>query len=597
MKLTKRIFSAILFALCLSVLPASVPFANMVYVEAAVKINKSKVTIYVGNTYILKISGTSAKTKWTTSDKSVATVSSKGKVTGKKKGTATITATVGSKKYTCKVTVKNPSISEDKLDMEIADTAKLSIKGAKGDIAWESSDKDIVSVSKNGFVYAKHVGTAKIKGTYQGKTYTCDVKVSDKKLHASATKLTISRDTEIAITVDEIQEGEVASYDIADTDIVACYWGDWNGNAIPLKIKPQKLGSTSITVTADGTNEKLVIDVTVVDKVRPKTKKLSAEEVYELCSSSSVQINTDKTIGSGFFIDRGKVVTNYHVIDGASEIKVQLQNGKTYHVEYILGYSKELDIAILSIPVETSFLPICQNEIKVGETVYAIGSPLGFSDTFTDGIISSISRRSDNVEYIQTNAAITHGNSGGPLINAYGEVVGINTISITEGQNLNFAININELYRVSIANPLTVAEFYEINSNILDSVDDLILEDEALSGNINTAQNIPAGIIVMGSISSLGKDYYRFTLNKDNSIVVSGASLYGNEDTEDLVFEIFDSNGNAVTTIPMPSYTQEGDLVNTIMSYLPAGTYYVGVSTTNYAIISPIPYVIIAIYE
>src|SRR5690606_29742653 len=99
----------------------------------------------------------------------------------------------------------------------------------------------------------------------------------------------------------------------------------------------------------------------------------------------------------------------------------------------------------------------------------------------------------------------------GPLINAYGEVVGINTISITEGQNLNFAININELYRVSIANPLTVAEFYEINSNILDSVDDLILEDEALSGNINTAQNIPAGIIVMGSISSLGKDYYRFT--------------------------------------------------------------------------------------
>ena len=267
-------------------------------------------------------------------------------------------------------------------------------------------------------------------GTYKGKTYSCKITVSDKILHASVKEITISRNTVITVTVDgDIPEGENISYWIDDSTIADAIWGEWSDNDIPLTIIPKKAGNTILKLTLSYSDEEITIPITVVNMKRPKSKKLTAEEIYDKCSSSTVQVNTDKSLGSGFFIDSGKVVTNYHVIDGASAINVQLQNGDTYDVDYILGYSKDLDIAILSIPVDTNKLVINYYETKVGETVYAIGSPLGFTDTFTDGIVSNVSRHSDNVEYVQTNAAITNGNSGGPLINSYGEVIGINSLT------------------------------------------------------------------------------------------------------------------------------------------------------------------------
>ena len=461
-----RFLISTLIVLCLSVPPVELSFISSAHAEAAtVKLNKTKISIYVNNSSTLTLSGTNLKISWATSDNKVAVVSKNGVVKGIKKGTATVTAKVGSSKYNCKVTVLDPEISKTSLDLAVADTHYLSIKGSTGTVIWNSSDNKVVTVNKNGFVYAKKNGTAKITGSYKGKKYVCKVTIGGKVLHASATSVTCSRETQIMIYWDTStgSDEDKIHWDVPDPGIITCQWGDWVGDSIPLSIVLNDYGTTTITITADNTDEKLVIDVAVIDDKRPKTKKLSAEDVYAKCSDATVQINTDLGLGSGFFISSGKVVTNYHVIEGASSIKVQLNDGRTYNVEYILGYSKELDIAILSIPIETEYLPINNYSLKAGEAIYAIGSPLGLSDTFTNGIISNVSRYDDNVEYIQVNAAITHGNSGGPLINSYGEVIGINSMGI-EDEDLNFAINIYQLYQVDTSCPITVSDYDELIS-------------------------------------------------------------------------------------------------------------------------------------
>lgn len=182
MKKSKKL---ILFLLVLGLI-----FTNTATVQAAPKINKKSVTLYVGQTNTLKISGTKTKAKWSSSNKSIATVSSKGKVTAKKKGSATITAKVGKKKYTCKVTVKNPSLNKTKLSLEKGKTYTLKLTGSKVK-SWATSDKKIASVDKNGKVTAKKKGTATITATAtNGKKYTCKITVKAAHTHSYTSKVT-----------------------------------------------------------------------------------------------------------------------------------------------------------------------------------------------------------------------------------------------------------------------------------------------------------------------------------------------------------------------------------------------------------------------
>jgi uncharacterized protein YjdB len=119
MKKIKKFIVTIFLATSFLAVPVKLPLMNYELVEAAVvKLNQSKITLYAGRTYTLKVNGTKDKVKWTSADKKVATVSDAGRVTGVKKGSTIITAAVGSKTYTCKVTVDNPDISNKKLEME-----------------------------------------------------------------------------------------------------------------------------------------------------------------------------------------------------------------------------------------------------------------------------------------------------------------------------------------------------------------------------------------------------------------------------------------------------------------------------------------------
>jgi S1-C subfamily serine protease len=161
--------------------------------------------------------------------------------------------------------------------------------------------------------------------------------------------------------------------------------------------------------------------------------------------------------GSGFIISPdGRIVTNYHVIDGAASGKVVLNDGTTFTDIKVLGWDKEGDLAIIKVP--GSGLPAVttgnSDTAQIGEAVVAIGSPLGLQNTVSTGIISA--RREG---YLQTTAPISHGSSGGALFNMMGEVVGITSAGMEEGANLGFAIPINEVKSLTTTQALTLAQF------------------------------------------------------------------------------------------------------------------------------------------
>ncbi|MGK7932635.1 MAG: HhoA/HhoB/HtrA family serine endopeptidase [Microcystaceae cyanobacterium] len=161
----------------------------------------------------------------------------------------------------------------------------------------------------------------------------------------------------------------------------------------------------------------------------------------------------ERGTGSGFIVNEdGRILTNAHVVDGADKVTVTLKDGRTLEGT-VIGSDPVTDVAVVKIDGEN--LPTVKlgnaESLQVGEWAIAIGNPLGLDNTVTTGIISATGRSSSQIgvgdkriDFIQTDAAINPGNSGGPLLNAKGEVIGMNTAIIANAQGLGFAIPINK---------------------------------------------------------------------------------------------------------------------------------------------------------
>jgi len=162
--------------------------------------------------------------------------------------------------------------------------------------------------------------------------------------------------------------------------------------------------------------------------------------------------------GSGSIINSsGQILTNSHVVNGADTVTVTLKDGRSFDGK-VLGEDPVTDVAVIKINANNlPTLPLGNSEaLQPGEAVIAIGNPLGLNNTVTSGIISATGRSSSDigasdkrVDYIQTDAAINPGNSGGPLLNARGQVIGMNTAIIRGAQGLGFAIPINTAQKVA----------------------------------------------------------------------------------------------------------------------------------------------------
>jgi S1-C subfamily serine protease len=180
------------------------------------------------------------------------------------------------------------------------------------------------------------------------------------------------------------------------------------------------------------------------------SESLSASEVYEKAYKSVVEITTTLSQpspmggeqqasgqGSGFVFDSaGHIVTNHHVVDGAQSVSVRFWDGSSYDAT-VVGSDPSTDLAVIKVDAPADALvPLAlgnSDELSVGESVVAIGSPFGLENTLTSGVVSALNREMTSQNNftisnsIQTDAAINHGNSGGPLLNAAGQVIGVNT--------------------------------------------------------------------------------------------------------------------------------------------------------------------------
>ena len=154
--------------------------------------------------------------------------------------------------------------------------------------------------------------------------------------------------------------------------------------------------------------------------------------------------------GSGFFIRPGKVVTNSHVIRGAHRVEIHTLEGKgrTYPVAGALAVDEEADLALLSVdlPAERSRPLTFTNTLpEEGEQVFVIGNPLRLEGSVSDGIVSAVREVPDLGRIIQITAPVSHGNSGSPLFNMNGQVIGIVTVKVTNGQNINLALGASRI--------------------------------------------------------------------------------------------------------------------------------------------------------
>lgn len=164
---------------------------------------------------------------------------------------------------------------------------------------------------------------------------------------------------------------------------------------------------------------------------------------------SVVSIHTDVGLGSGAIIsENGLVITNHHVIAGATSASIVTYNGNIYNVE-LIGYNVNSDLALLKIVSDKTFQYFefeDSDELKIGQKVVALGNPAGLSFTATEGIISSPNRvMSNGLSFIQTDVTLNPGNSGGPLIDVNGKIIGIVDFKIAEYEELGFAIPSNRI--------------------------------------------------------------------------------------------------------------------------------------------------------
>ena len=166
---------------------------------------------------------------------------------------------------------------------------------------------------------------------------------------------------------------------------------------------------------------------------------------------------TKRGLGSGFFInENGLIVTNYHVVGNVDRIIIKLTDTSSYKAS-MMGHDQKSDMALLKIDTKIKNQPVQignSEDVLVGDIVYAIGNPFGFSATLTSGVVSSADQKiesKDNVPRIQTDAAINPGNSGGPLLNIMGKVIGINQMIYSDkggSVGIGFAIPINYAMKV-----------------------------------------------------------------------------------------------------------------------------------------------------
>lgn len=435
-------------------------------VVKAPQISESVITIYInGTTKKLEILGNNEKVTWSSKNQKVAKVTEAGEVVPVGVGTTTIEGVIGGKTYSCKVLVVAPYINESNISLDTGESYKLSVVGSNGTVSFVSGNSKIAKVNTAGVVKGVKEGKTIITVKYQGVTYKVRVAVADNRLSISSDQLWINKSTELTLTFQNKQAGDGVT--IKDTkDLVTIKTSKWSGNTLKITLEPKKSGTTELVVTRNGSTENLKVKISATKK-----SVMTAEEIYEKYAQAAVSIISydaggNETVGSGFFIDSGMVLTNYHVIDYANKMYMEDANGKEYQVKYLYDYDANNDLAVLGVEeTNEEILFISNDSVATGDDVYTLGSPVELTGSISDGMVSYAKRYMEGINYIQFTAPISKSSGGGPLLNCYGEVIGVNTLTVSSGQNLNFAVKIAYLKQLDLTQKQDIKVLYEENKD------------------------------------------------------------------------------------------------------------------------------------
>lgn len=268
--------------------------------------------------------------------------------------------------------------------------------------------------------------------------------------------------------------------------------------------------------------------IALFERTRDSVVYISTSSVVQDFWSRNV-FSVPRGTGSGFiWDDAGHVVTNYHVIEGASEATVKLADGTDYKSS-LVGASPAHDIAVLKIgggykrppPVPLG----SSHDLKVGQKVFAIGNPFGLDWTLTSGLVSALNRslpgeRGSLVEHlIQTDAAINPGNSGGPLLDSAGRLIGINTAIYSPSgtsAGIGFAVPVDTVNRV-------VPQLIRLGKYVRPSLG--LRMDEDLNTRLATALRVRGVVVLRSPTAKLAAGLQETTLSRDGSVYVGDVIL------------------------------------------------------------------------
>jgi serine protease Do len=265
--------------------------------------------------------------------------------------------------------------------------------------------------------------------------------------------------------------------------------------------------------------------------VHAKTPEtLTPAQIAERATNSIALIRVDGGVGSGFVVGaNGRIATNVHVIRGASEATVELGNGKKYDAVEVLAIDEANDLAILRIDA-TKLKPLPlgdSSKVKPGEHIVAIGHPLGLGTTVSDGLVSGVHEMDSKQSLVQISAPISPGSSGGPVFNDRGEVIGVSTLMVTAGQNLNFAMPVNALKAMlNTERGISMADFGakatrgrnipEHSASLLNSCP--TDSQRAIASSLLSAIEIGAPLYNQGNVQACYRIYSSAVLDIDRSV-------------------------------------------------------------------------------
>lgn len=320
--------------------------------------------------------------------------------------------------------------------------------------------------------------------------------------------------------------------------------------------------------------------------------RVDPEDIYAIAEKAVVTIKvynkagTHVSSGSGFFIDsEGTLATAFHVIDGAYSMKIAMLDGTEHNVKSVVAFDTDRDIALLraDLDEENDFLNIEKTGVTPGEAAYSFGSSLGFLDgSFASGVVASPLRETlvkeggtETFLELQYTAPVSSGNSGGPILNSRGNVIGIVTWGYTIGNSLNFATYIGELQALDRSYERTVTEFYiDTEYFYIKFNEELVSEVENNSSQANANIINAIGKSVQGTTYRGEYDYYKIVLTEESNFNIA---YYSNSQSP---YEpvLLKSDGSTQISLEWHAEEYGSYTVYCTSQNLTAGTYYIRIN-------------------